>query len=355
MTPRERVLQAIDHKETDRVPIQIYLTPEMHQSLVERFGGCSPIDVFEVDIRGIGAPYVGPARTPPPQATGKAEFYDEWGIGYSPVANATGGVYHEASDLTLARLETMDEVESYPWPDPDNYDYSAIPDAIARERPFCVFAGGAGSPDIINGVSRGRGMEQVLCDIALQDEVGCAIIDHRVDFYYEMLKRTLEAGRGEIDILWLGEDLGTQNGPVISPATFDAFFRPRLQRFYELAHHYGAKAAMHSCGSTRKLQSRLIEMGLDLLDAVQPEPVGMNPEELKREYGDRLAYCGMVSTQETLPHGIVEQCREEARHRLRVIARGGGYIFSPAHCIQPDTPVENVVAIYEEALGRPLG
>jgi uroporphyrinogen decarboxylase len=92
-------------------------------------------------------------------------------------------------------------------------------------------------------------------------------------------------------------------------------------------------------------------MGLDVLDAVQPEPVGMDPEELKRAHGDVLTYCGLISTQQTLPHGTVAQCREEARHRIRVMGEGGGYIFSPAHCIQPDTPVENVFAIYEEALG----
>lgn len=138
----------------------------------------------------------------------------------------------------------------------------------------------------------------------------------------------------------------------MSPETFDSFFRPRLQCFIDLAHQYGAKAMLHSCGSTRLLQPRLIEMGLDILDSVQPEPVGMDPEELKREHGDRLTYCGMVSTQQTLPHGTIDECRAEARHRIDVIGKGGGYIFAPAHCIQPDTPLENVLAVYEEATGK---
>ena len=109
---------------------------------------------------------------------------------------------------------------------------------------------------------------------------------------------------------------------------------------------------MHSCGSTRKLMPRFIEMGLDILDAVQPEPAGMNPEEVKREFGDRLAFCGMISTQHTLPHGTEAECRAEARHRIDVIGTGGGYIFSPAHCHSTDTPLGNVLAIYEEALTR---
>jgi uroporphyrinogen decarboxylase len=173
-----------------------------------------------------------------------------------------------------------------------------------------------------------------------------------LDFYYELCKRGLEAGKGMIDILCLGEDLGNQNGPTMSPATFDSFFRPRLEKFYKLAHDYGALAMMHSCGSTRELQPRLIDMGLDILDAVQPEPVGMDPESLKKDFGDKLTYCGMISTQQTLPYGTVEQCRAEARHRIDIIGNGGGYIFSPAHCIQPDTPIENVLAIYEEVTGK---
>jgi len=97
-----------------------------------------------------------------------------------------------------------------------------------------------------------------------------------------------------------------------------------------------------------------IEMGLDVLDAMQPEPKGMNPEKIRKICYGKLAFCGLISTQQTLPHGTVEQCRAEARHRLDVIAKGGGYIFAPAHCIQPDTPIENVIAIYEEALGHKL-
>jgi uroporphyrinogen decarboxylase len=111
---------------------------------------------------------------------------------------------------------------------------------------------------------------------------------------------------------------------------------------------------MHSCGDTRRLQSRFIEMGLDVLDAMQPEPAGMNPEELAAETNPRLAFCGLISTQKTLPFGTSEDCRAEARHRLRLF-RNGGYIFSPAHCIQANTPLENVFAIYEEALGLEAG
>ena len=350
LTPKERVLTSAAHQQPDRAPIMIYTTPEIDEALRKYFGGRDYNEVFEVDFR-----FVVPAGEPKYKDTepgSSAEVRDMWGIGYSLVKNDAGGVYWEATDLALARLETMDDVTRHPWPSPDDYDYSVIPAQIDAVKDYAVCFGGGGMPDIINGVGRGRGMDQVLMDIITEDEVGTTIIDKRVDLFYEYCKRGLEAGQGRIDILCLGEDLGSQKGPTMSPATFDSFFRPRIEKFYRLAHEYGAKAMMHSCGSTRLFQSRLIDMGLDILDAVQPEPVGMEPEELKREFGDKLTYCGMISTQQTLPYGTVEQCRAEARHRLDVIGKGGGYIFAPAHCIQPDTPIENVLAIYEEATGK---
>lgn len=348
-TPKQRVLDAIAHIEPDRPPINIYVTPEIDSKLRRFFNNRDYYEAFQVDFRSVSPKNLMP---PVPPASAKAKIYDEWGVGYTQVTNSAQGTYWEATDLALARLNKMDEVERYPWPNPDNYDYSVIPAQIERSSDYAICLGDAGIPDIINGVGRGRGMEQVLVDIITEDEIGIAIIDKRIDFYYQYLKRGLEAGGGRIDILCLGEDLGSQKGPTMSPDIFDRFFRPRIQKFYDLGHSYGAKVMMHSCGSTRLLQPRLIEMGLDILDAVQPEPYGMDPEELKAEFGDRLTYSGMISTQQTLPHGSEEQCRQEARHRLDVIGRGGGYIFAPAHCIQPDTPLENVLAIYEEATGQ---
>lgn len=346
LTPKQRVKMAASHVEPDRPPIQVYLTPEVAASLNDYFKGRPIQEVFEIDFR-----HVGPVGGPP-GFSGPAERYDEWGTGYSRVKNPAGGEYLEATDLALLRIETMDDVRSYRWPKADDYDFSVIPQQIEGVKDFAVCLGSPGVPDTINGIGRGRGMEQVLVDIAMMDEVGVAIIDARVNFYYEWCRRGLEAGNGRIDILCMGEDLGSQKGPTMSPACFDSFFRPRLERFYKLAHEFGALAMMHSCGSTRMLQPRLIDMGLDILDAVQPEPVGMDPEELKAESGDRLTFCGMISTQQTLPHRGMEECRAEARHRIDVIGRGGGYIFAPAHCIQPDTPIENVLAIYEEVTGK---
>ncbi len=155
LTSRERVLRAIDHQETDRVPVQIYMTPEIHQALVRSLGR-DPIEAFQIDLRTVGAPRTKGLRRPEPGA--QVQYYDEFGVGYANIPNNAGGEYLEAVDLTLARLETMDDVLSYDWPSADDYDYSVVPAQIAANEGFCVCAGHAGQPDIINGVGRGRGM-----------------------------------------------------------------------------------------------------------------------------------------------------------------------------------------------------
>ena len=347
MNARERVLCSLAWQEPDRVPIQIHTTPEVGAQLREHFAGRNIYDELGVDFRGVGPRWRGGKK---PDRDGLA--YDIWGTGYRRVEHGCAGTYDESVIQPLAALKTMDDVERYPWPSPDDYDYSTIAEQCERVKDFAVCLGGAGDPDILNGVSRGRGMERVMMDIALRDEVGLAVIDRRVDFCHKVLRRGLEAAGRRVDILCMGEDCGNQNGRMFSPRDFDEVFRPRLQRFIDLAHEFGARAMMHSCGDTHDLMPTFIEMGLDVLDAMQPEPRGMDPEIIRGACRGKLAFCGLISTQDTLPHGTVEECRAEARHRLDVIAPGGGYIFAPAHNIQPDTPLENVLAVYEEATGR---
>lgn len=349
MRSKERVRTCLNWEDADRVPLQIYLTPEMQEKLKIHFGPRDIFECLEIDFRTVYPPYTGKLKEPHDGIR-----YDIWGEGYKRVTNSSAGTYEEAAVLPLAELETMDDVEKYPWPRPEDHDYSVIPDFCKQMKDYAVCIGHAGIPDILNGVSRCRGMEKVMMDIALRDEVGIAVIDKRCDFYYEYLKRCLEAADGGIDIVCLGEDCGNQNGRMFSAKDFDDIFRPRIQKFIDLAHSFGARAMMHSCGDTHEIMDTFMDMGLDIEDAMQPEPPGMDPETIRAKCRGKLAFCGLISTQQTLPFGTVEQCRQEARHRLDVIARGGGYIFSPAHCIQPDTPLENVLSIYEEALKKKL-
>jgi len=349
MTSKERVICSLNWQEPDRVPIQTYLTPEIRKKLDDYFAPNDVLECLGVDFRGVEPDYLGKIKK-----THDGISYDIWGAGYRAVSHASAGTYLEAVTLPLAELKTLDDVNNYPWPKAEDCDYTVLPERCERVQNYAVCLGDAGIPDILNGVSRGRGMERVMMDIALRDEVGMAIIDKRVDFYYDYIKSSLEAAQGKVDIVCLGEDCGNQNGRMFSEKDFEEVFRPRIQKFIDLAHDFNAKAMMHSCGDNHDLMPTFIEMGLDIEDAMQPEPAGMDPETIRAKCKGKLAFCGLISTQQTLPHGTVEECRQEARHRLDVIAKGGGYIFAPAHCIQPDTPLENILAVYEEALGKKL-
>lgn len=342
LLPKERVLCSLNWQEPDRVPIEAYLTtyltPEMKEKLKKHFGGKDIYECLGVDFRRVGPHYIEKKTTKDFPQTMRN------------ITTDTGATYQEYVYFPLAELKTLNDVENYPWPSPDDYDYSVIRGQCEQNKNYAISLGGEGTPDLMNGISRGRGMEQFLVDIATRDEVGLAIINKRVEYQYEVLRRGLEEANGKIDIVRLGEDCGNQNGRMFSPKDFDEIFRPRLQKFIDLAHQYGAKAMLHSCGDTHELMPTFIEMGLDILDAMQPEPHGMDPETIRAMCKGKLAFCGLISTQKTLPFGTVQECRTEARHRLDVIAKGGGYIFAPSHEIQVGTPLENVLAIYEEAL-----
>jgi uroporphyrinogen decarboxylase len=350
LSSKERVKLACNFEEPDRPPIQIYMTPEIQAKLENHFRGRDLLETLGVDFRFVGD-FSKLFNRPPPDKQSPELTYDIWGIGYKQTFHA-GGSYAEPYYLPFRKMGSLSEVEAYPWPDPNEYEFSDIRDSCEKVQEYAVCFGGAGIPDILNGVSGGRGHDRVIKDIMTGDKVGVAIIDKRVEFWYQFCRKALQAAQGKVDIFWLGEDLGTQNGPFFSRKVFDDFFRPRLKRFYDLGHEFGAKVAMHSCGSTRIHIPSLIEMRLDILDAVQPEPLGMDPYGLKRDFGEKIVFCGMISTQKTLPYGTVEDCRREALHRIQVIGKGGGYIFAPAHCIQPDTPIENILAIYEVANGK---
>lgn len=348
LTSKERVRIACSHRETDRVPLQLHVSGPIWQQLADHFGGRLPEDVIGIDLRPCrGGTWRGRTRPPEP---GLADYYTMWGVGFRLIKNEFTS-YDEPSDRIYARMQTMDDVLNFAWwPDVNDCDFSNIEASCDQLADYAVtFA--LNVPDLVNSTAFGRGMEQVLVDIMTEDEVGVAIIDKRTDFYYEYCRRGLEAGKGKIDILWMGEDCGTQRGRLFPPEVFDRFFVPRLKKFIDLAHEHGALALLHSCGDTHEIMPTFIDMGLDILDSMQPEPAGMDPATIKHDYGDRLTFCGLVSTQQTLPHGTVQEVREEVRHRLDVVGKGGGYILAPAHTIEPDVPVENVLAMYAEALG----
>jgi len=268
-----------------------------------------------------------------------------------------GGIYQDVVSKPLAWIKTLEDVARYvPEHDPKAFDFSGIPEACRAANPFVRVFGGYGVFDIVNGLgARGMGLENLLCGMMTEDPVILALIEKRLDSDFRYCQAGMEAGNGQIELLAIGEDCGHQQSTIFPPAFFRRFFAPRLKRFTDLAHRHGALCIMHSCGSVRDILPILIDdVGLDILQACQPEAKGMEPAGLKRDFGGRITFSGMLGLQKTLTHGTVEECRREAERLVTVIGKDGGYIFEPTNSVTKDVPLENILAVYEVATGKAL-
>jgi uroporphyrinogen decarboxylase len=350
LTPKERVLTALAHAEPDCVPINYAANDAIDQRLKAHFGlGADDAEGLKqalgVDFRGVGAPYRGPRlHEDIPERGIKV---DVWGIRRRWVEHDTGG-YWDYCDFPL-RDAGEEAIAQWPMPAPDDFDYAGIREECRRLKDYCVTTGGAGLPDIINNTGMIRSMEQVLVDLALDEPAGLRYIDRRIEILYEVTARTLEAAQGGVDLLWMGEDLGTQIGPMISLDLFRKQIRPRHQRFIDLARSFGLPVVIHSCGSSSWAFPDFIEMGINAVETLQPEARDMAPAYLKRTFGDRLAFHGCISTAGPVAAGSVRDTVDYCRRTLEIMMPGGGYCFAPTHALQDNSPTENVVAMYETA------
>jgi len=353
MTSRERVKAAFAHVQPDCTPCDYFGTPEIHQALLKHFGLTDDdalMDRLGTDIRTVNPPYIGPPLPTFPDGS----FRDIWGVTRKPMPNEYGQ-YDEPSELPYAKWTTIEQAKAHPWPSPDWYDYTVIP-AMCRKYPDKAIAVGSfGVQDFINGVAFGRGVEQVIIDIAMEDPVYLYIVEQRHRFYLGQIERTLAAAKGRIDMVLCGDDFGTQRGPLISGETFDRLYAPKKKELFDMVHSYGAKVSHHCCGSSRALWPRFIKVGMDGVQTIQPQAAGMNPYDLKKEFAGRMVLHGGVDVQGGLQRSTPTQVESEIHHLMDEVGQGGGFILSPCHNIQPETPVENAGAIYTAVAKRRKG
>ena len=191
-------------------------------------------------------------------------------------------------------------------------------------------------------------MEQVLMDLIDDSPVYLEIMQARFEFFYEVQRRTLEAAGGLIDFCHAGEDFGNQREPMVGLSIFDRHFAPKYGRYFGMAHSYGARTMLHMCGCCEAFLPRLIELGLDVYDVVQPTTPSMDIAVLKKSFGDRLTFCGSVCVQTTLAWGTPQDVEREVRRRLELFPTGGLFL-GPTHAVQVGSPLENVLAMYRTA------
>jgi hypothetical protein len=248
---------------------------------------------------------------------------------------------------------TSDEVEAWPMPSPDDFHYADIPLQCEQYKDYYISLGNPGLGDTVNSAGMIRTMEQVLIDLATDEPAGLRYIERRHEVLLEVTRRSLAAGSGKIDMLWIGEDLGTQRGPMMSLKLFRKKIRPWLQKYVDLAKPWKIPVMIHSCGSSSWAFDDFVEMGISIVDTLQPEAHDMSPAYLKKRYGDRLAFHGCISTAGPVATGTVDEVRRSVRETLAIMKPGGGYALAPTHCLQDNSPTENVLAMYE--MGRALG
>lgn len=348
MSSKERVLTTFACQEPDRVPINYLANPGIDARLKTHFGlaaedGEGLRRVLGVDFRGVGASYTGPTLH---EQIPDRNVNPLWGIHTRYVEHGSGG-YWDFCDFPLMEADE-ETVAAWPMPSPDDYDYSSILEGCKGYEEFAI-NGSAGFGDIINGNGFLRGMEQTLVDLLTDDPAGLLLADRRMGIQLEITRRILEAAKGRVDFLWLGEDLGTQISPIISLELFRKHIRPRYQPFCDLARSYNIPVMMHTCGSSSWAYEDFIEMGIHVVDTLQPEAVNMSPAYLKQKFGGRLAFHGCISTAGPVSFGTVEETIVNCRETLRIMMPGGGYCFAPTHQLQDNSPTENVVEMYEVA------
>lgn len=347
MTSKERVLAAFARQEPDRVPINYDANPGIDARLKEHFGlkredGEGLRGALGVDFRGVWTPYTGP-RLHKEISGRKVDAC--WGWVTRRVEHGSGG-YWDYCDFPLI---TADEetVARWPMPSPDDHDYSGIAEMCGKNREYAVHVGNPGLACIMNTAGFLRGMEQVFVDLVTDDAAGLLLVDRMLAIQLEVTRRTLEAAKGGVDFIWIGEDLGTQNGPLISMETFRKHIKPRHKPFFDLAKSFDLPVMIHTCGSSSWAYDEYIEMGLAAADTLQPEARDMSPEYLKKRYGDRLAFHGCISTAGPVAFGSVGDVARYCRRTLDIMMPGGGYCFAPTHALQDNSPTENVVAMYD--------
>lgn len=345
MTSRERVLAAVNRQPLDRIPTDIWATPEVWVKLRDHFGEDADIRA-ELQIDGMAsvAPeYAGPPLLELPEG----ETADFWGMRRREVAHE-GGSYREQCFWPLADARSVDDLDAYRWPRVEWFDYSKMRAQAEEARQTSVVQCGYMAPFYYHNLL--RGLEQSLLDPLVDAAFTHAFLERLCHFFYEHHRRMFEACAGLVDVAQVTDDLGSQTGPLIGMDLYREFYAPHHRRFIDLCHEFDIKVMHHDDGSCRLFLPMLVDMGIDMLNPVQWVCPGMDMVELKTEFGDRISFHGAVENQRILPFGTVREVRDEVRHCIDSLASDGtGFILAPCHNLQVVTPVENIVAMYDEA------
>lgn len=346
MTPRERILAILNRQPVDRTPIDVWLTPEILLALQTHTGVNDELALYQhlgIDKLVWIFPGYRQEKFDPNDSQGT----DPWGVPTFKVKSGAA-VYQEYGEGPLADMEEIDELDHYPlWPDPAEFNLHAARELAERAREF-QFATLGPWVSHFEIYCHMRGMENALMDLIAEPEFVEAALDRIESIQTDLMTRVFTEMGDLVDVVFISDDLGTQQSQLMSVTDFERHLKPRIARWCCLAHRHGKKVLFHTDGSSRNFVPHLIEAGVDILNPIQHLCPGMDRAALKRDFGDQVVFHGGVENQQVLPHGSVEDVRTETRTCLETLGVDGGYILCSCHNIQAGTPVENILAMIGE-------
>jgi uroporphyrinogen decarboxylase len=367
MSSRERVITTLEHRQPDRPPVDLGGTVSgihkvAYASLIKTLGIDLPVRVDPRDVQqlakldepilrrlGVDFRHVCLKSVPGPggielNSSGRPCFVDEWGITWGRNLHYYDMVDHPLKDATI------EDLEWYPWPDPgDPRRFEGLQEEVEALHHYTDYAIQADA--FFGGIYEAawwlRGFEAFTIDMYRRPEFASLLLDKLQVLYFNFYTRYLDIVGPYAQIFDYNDDIGMQTGPLLSPTIFRKFLKPRYAEIFKLIHSKTrAKIFMHTCGSVRKLIPDLIEIGLDVLNPIQPLASGMEINGLKRDFGERLSFHGGVDIQRILPNGSSIEVEAEVKRVIEVGGRGGGLILAGAHNIQADVPPRNVLSMF---------
>jgi uroporphyrinogen decarboxylase len=368
MSSRERVRTALNHQEPDRVPfilggctsttIMIQAYQRLKRYLGIENGNSTfmslPLQVVNVEEKVLRALDID-IRVIAENSPSDASFYDpksdivtdEWGVKWQRPA---GSLYYDICNAPLSEA-TVDDLETYPWPDPDHPERVAgVPEKardIFEHMSYAVYADIPGN-NIFEYAWYLRGLEQFMMDLIINKEFVHALLRKVTDIQKQRALNFLSKTGKYIDILRTSDDLAHQTSLFLSPALYREMIKPYQKEFFTLIKENSeAKILYHCCGAIFPLVPDIIDIGVDILNPVQVSCEGMNSAKLKEEFGTQLCFCGAIDSQHILPNGTPQDVDTEVRKRIADLAPGGGYLLAAVHNIQADVPAENIVQMFD--------
>ena len=354
MNSRERFITTINGGEPDRPPVFANFTPQVAEKMSKHLGLPyeEPLDsmlstrISHTDLlMHLGNDAVGTASIAPHNAptvnNADGTMTNEYGMVFKPM-----GLYNEFYKFPLDYADSEADIDNYKFPDPfakgryDDVDYK-----ISKFKKGYGVIGDLETA-IFETSWYYTGLEKFFMDMMLQPPYFHKLLDKIMNIHLEMGKEMIRRG---VDMIWAGDDFGGQDGMLIDPVQWREFFKPRMKYMFEEFRKVNPdiKIAWHTCGSVVPIIPDLIEIGLDILNPLQPLAKDMTPEFLKSEFGKDLIFFGGICVQELMPNGTPQQIKDEVKRRVEILGKGGGYILAPAHNIQDDTSIENINAFFE--------